>query len=231
MMSQSAIKRASRVVPHTLKWHGRLAATMIYGVVRAMAAATRFTWTDQSGILVPHPSQPVIFCIWHNRLAYCLTLYTRFVQPGNPSRRMAALVSASRDGAILARVLEYFKVQPVRGSSSRRGPQALLEMTTWADQGFDLAITPDGPRGPRYQIQPGIIGLAQVTGYPIIPVNYHLSWKKCLQSWDHFQVPLPFTRCEAALGPAVIVPRNASDEERETCRIRLQETMVKMTRD
>ena len=66
---------------------------------------------------------------------------------------------------------------PVRGSSSRRGPQALLELTSWAERGYDLAITPDGPRGPRYVVQEGAIGLAQVTGLPIIPASYHLRWK------------------------------------------------------
>ena len=68
---------------------------------------------------------------------------------------MAALVSASKDGAFLTAILEQLKVQPVRGSSSRRGAQALLELTTWAERGYDLAITPDGPRGPRYVVQEG----------------------------------------------------------------------------
>ena len=74
---------------------------------------------------------------------------------------MAALVSASGDGGLLARVLELFRVQPVRGSSSRRGPQALRELTTWARRGFDLAITPDGPRGPCYVVDEGVIAAAR----------------------------------------------------------------------
>ena len=81
------------------------------------------------------------------------------------------MVSASRDGGILAGILEQFGVKPVRGSSSRRGPQALLEMTTWAERGYDLAITPDGPRGPRYKVQEGVISAAQLTGLPIVPVG------------------------------------------------------------
>ena len=84
---------------------------------------------------------------------------------------MAAMVSASKDGGFLASILECFGVQPVRGSSSRRGPQALLELTGWAERGYDLAITPDGPRGPRYVVQEGIIALAQVTGLPIVPAS------------------------------------------------------------
>ena len=107
-----------------------------------------------------------------------------------------AIVSASRDGAFLTGILEYFKVQPVRGSSSRRGPQALLELTTWAERGYDLAITPDGPRGPRYVVQDGVISLAQLTGLPIVPVSYYVNWKIRVKSWDRFQIPLPFSLCE-----------------------------------
>ena len=84
---------------------------------------------------------------------------------------MAALVSASKDGGFLSGILELFGVQPVRGSSSRRGPQALLELTTWAERGHDLTITPDGPRGPCYQVQDGVMSLAQLTGLPIVPVG------------------------------------------------------------
>ena len=82
------------------------------------------------------------------------------------------MVSASKDGAFLTSILECFQVQPVRGSSSRRGPQALLELTTWAERGYDLALTPDGPRGPRYVVQEGVMSLAQLTGLPIIAASY-----------------------------------------------------------
>ena len=120
---------------------------------------------------------PAIYCVWHNRLALCLEVYYGYVKKRNQTPGMAAMVSASKDGALLAAILERFKVQPVRGSTSRRGPQALLELTGWAERGYDLAITPDGPRGPRYVVQEGIMSLAQITGLPIIPVSYHLSWK------------------------------------------------------
>src|SRR5436189_6328705 len=112
---------------------------------------------------------------------------------------MAAMVSASKDGAFLAAILERFKVQPVRGSSSRRGRQALPELTTWAERGYDLAITPDGPRGPCYVVQHGVMSLAQVSGLPIIPFSFCADWKLRPKSWDRFQIPLPFSRCEIIL--------------------------------
>ena len=132
---------------------------------------------------------------------------------------------------MLAAILERFGVQPVRGSSSRRGPQALLELTTWAERGYDLAITPDGPRGPRYEVQEGVMSLAQVTGLPIVPVSYHLNWKIRAKSWDRFQIPLPFARCEVTVGRVLRVPREATDAEREELRQQLETEMRAITRD
>lgn len=144
---------------------------------------------------------------------------------------MAGMVSASRDGGLLARVLEHFDIEPVRGSSSRRGGQALREMVSWAESGYDLAITPDGPRGPCYTVQDGVISTAQLTGLPIVPVSYHLIWKIRSKSWDRFQIPLPFTRCEITVGKTMRVPRETSDAEREELRKQLEAELLAITRD
>ncbi|MFZ0826974.1 MAG: lysophospholipid acyltransferase family protein, partial [Verrucomicrobiia bacterium] len=148
-----------------------------------------------------------------------------------PSAGLAGLVSASRDGAFLAAILERFGVQPVRGSSSRRGGQALLELSTWAERGYDLAITPDGPRGPRYVVQDGAMTLAQVTGLPLVPASYHLSWKIQVKSWDRFQIPLPFARCEITIGRILSVPRETTDAEREALRQQLEAELLAISRD
>ena len=107
----------------------------------------------------------------------------------------------------------------------------MLELTSCIERGSDVAITPDGPRGPYYVVQPGVLALAQLTGLPIVPVSYHASWKKTLRSWDRFQVPLPFARCEITFGEPVRIPRNATDIERETLRILLETRMKAITRD
>jgi len=125
---------------------------LVFGLIRGLAATIRFELDDRSGLLKGAPTGKIIFSIWHNRLALSLMMYRRYVVRFAPERRMAAMVSASRDGGLLARVLEHFSVEPVRGSSSRRGPQALREMISWAERGRDLAITPDGPRGLCYQV-------------------------------------------------------------------------------
>jgi len=224
-------KASGVVVPNEPYWYQRLGAWLVWLLVRSVSATLRFRWTDVSGHFADGPTGPAIYCVWHNRLALCLAPYYGYVKKHNRTPGMAALVSASKDGAFLASILECFGVQPVRGSTSRRGPQALLELTGWAERGYDLAITPDGPRGPRYVVQEGIIGLAQVTGLPIVPGSYHLNWKVQAKSWDRFQIPLPFARCEVVLGKPVRVPREASDAEREALRQQLERTLKEISRD
>jgi len=146
-------------------------------------------------------------------------------------RNLAALVSASKDGALLAAVLGRFGVDQVRGSSSRRGPQALLELTSRGEMGYDLAVTPDGPRGPRCIAQAGVISLAQITGFPIIAVTCNTRRKICLKSWDRFQIPLPFSRCELVLNRPIFVPRESGAANREELRQELEDSLNKNSVD
>lgn len=190
----------------------------------------RYRWELHPEI-AQYASAPVIFCIWHNRLSLALNMHTQYLAATGQQRTLAAIVSASRDGALFARILEHCGVQPVRGSSSRRGPQALLELTTLAERGHDLAITPDGPRGPRYIVQPGVIALSQVTGRPIIPSGCDIKWKRCLRSWDRFQIPLPLTRVNARFGQPLLVPREATESDRETLRLELQNRLLSLNPD
>jgi len=219
------------VVPNAPRWHQRLGAWLVWGVVRAVSLTLRYRWIDRSGYFETGQAGPAIYCAWHNRLALCMEEYFGYVKKRNLTPGMAAMVSASRDGGFLAAILECFGVEPVRGSTSRRGPQALLELTSWAERGYDLAITPDGPRGPRYVVQEGVMSLAQVTGLPIVPASYYLGWKVQLKSWDRFQVPLPFSRCEMVFGEVVRVPREASDAERALLRQQLERTLREITQD
>jgi lysophospholipid acyltransferase (LPLAT)-like uncharacterized protein len=219
-------KKSGVVIPHASKWHQRLAAWMIWAVFIVVSATLRYRVTDPYGFMKRKDVRHVIFCIWHNRLALSMKLYYAFGVRNHKSSGLAVLVSASRDGAFLSAILERFGVQPVRGSSSRRGAQAILELATWAERGYDLAITPDGPRGPLYVVQDGTMTLAQITGLPVVPASYRLQWKIQLKSWDRFQIPLPFSRCEIYLGKMLTVPRDISDQEREKLRQVLQAEML-----
>ena len=214
-------------MPHAPRWYQRLAAWLIFVSIRAVSATLRYRWLDarEAG-----PAGPVIYATWHNRLGLCLIGY-EYAKKRNPTSGLAAMVSASKDGAFLSGILECFRVQPVRGSSSRRGPQALLELTTWSERGYDLAITPDGPRGPCYVVQEGVMSLAQITGLQIVPFSYSLKWKIRVKSWDRFQIPLPFSRCDMVFGKAIRVPRDATDAQREALRQELERTMRGMAVD
>jgi hypothetical protein len=208
-----------------------LAAALVYLLVRCTAGTVRYKINDGSSFFKGEPGEKLIFAFWHNRLALSPVLYRRYVLKFAPERRIAGMVSASRDGGLLAQILEHFSIEPVRGSSSRRGPQALLEMVSFAERGHDLAITPDGPRGPCYKVQEGVISTAQLTGLPIVPVSYHLNWKIRSKSWDRFQIPLPFARCEITVGQIMRVPRESSDAEREALRQQLEAELRAITRD
>jgi lysophospholipid acyltransferase (LPLAT)-like uncharacterized protein len=221
-------RRGGIVVPHKPNRLQRFAAWLIFISLRGLSSTLRYSWNDSFGLLRTPPEKPVIFCIWHNRLALCPHVY-RLYSRKRHSQGIAALVSASKDGGFLSGILERFGILPVRGSSSRRGPQALLELTTWAERGYDLAITPDGPRGPAYVVQEGVMSLAQVTGMPIVPFSYIARWKISFKSWDRFQIPLPFSRCELNVGQPVHVPRDATDQERDALRRQLEEQLQKLS--
>jgi lysophospholipid acyltransferase (LPLAT)-like uncharacterized protein len=217
------------VVPRKLKWRHHVAAFFIFAGLQVISWTWRCRFVDKPGFL-NQPHGPMIFCLWHNRLGLSMTIWKRFGQTKIHTAGLAALISASHDGGVLARALRYFNVEAVRGSSSRRGAQAMLELTSFIERGYSVAITPDGPRGPRYVIQDGIIALAQLTGLPILPVSAFIGWKLTLQkSWDRFQVPLPFAYCEIRIGLPVRVPRDATDAERDTFKRELQERMDALT--
>jgi lysophospholipid acyltransferase (LPLAT)-like uncharacterized protein len=114
----------------------------------------------------------------------------------------------------------------VRGSSSKHGRSAALAaMRKSEDARIDLTITPDGPRGPVYRVQPGILRLAQATGRPIVAIDNRIAWKIELKSWDKFQIPLPFSRCDLSTAEMIRVPENADEEELTEIARRLEEAL------
>jgi lysophospholipid acyltransferase (LPLAT)-like uncharacterized protein len=190
-------------------------------LVSVIGATLRWRIEDQAGLLANTPRDAMIFAFWHNRIflmPYLFRTHWRRRQRG----KVAVLVSASKDGEKLARVLSKFNLICVRGSSSRRGKEALRELTRLVEEGYDAGITPDGPRGPKYRVQDGVIRLAQLTGARIIPVSYRLSWQITLKSWDAFMIPLPFGRATLRLGAPLKVPRDADERTREDKRLELE---------
>ena len=199
----------------------QLIATFGAWIVRLIVATLRFRVRDDAGIIGGPATPRLIWAFWHNSLFVIPHLLNHYLshRPGS------ALTSASQDGEILAAFLERFNVRPIRGSSSRQGAAALLEMKRLIEQGFDVAITPDGPRGPLYHLNPGVITLAQKTGALIMPIRVHYSRFWRLKTWDAFEIPKPFATVTIVLLPLYRVAATSSDEEFEPERARLERVL------
>lgn len=211
-MADAPIIPKYRRPPQQPRLLDRMGGTLLSILIKGLASTVRFEFDDphQAGKLIP-----AVFCIWHNRLSLCLEVLTRYLRRFHQDRKLGVLVSASNDGALLSVVLKSYGVHPVRGSSSRRGSQAMKELITLQRKGYDLALTPDGPRGPKYKVQGGVISLGQLTGNSIVPVSLNYSSKWTLNSWDAFQIPKPFSKCQVCFGKPIQVARDASPEDRE----------------
>tara|TARA_R110002096_G_scaffold147671_16_gene307708 strand:+ start:42937 stop:43611 length:675 start_codon:yes stop_codon:yes gene_type:complete len=196
---------------------GKVAAVFMYLVTMTM----RVKLHDHCGFLSKRPDHPIIHAIWHNSIFSWPYSYLKYW----PERSGAALTSASKDGEIVAGALEYFGISAVRGSNSRRGVAALIELKKWINNGYDIAITPDGPRGPCHYLQPGIVMLAKKSEAVIMPyrIEYQNSWR--LKTWDRFHIPKPFSRADVHLGPYIPVPSDLSDEAFEAERLKIQEAL------
>lgn len=163
-----------------------------------------------------------ILAFWHQ----CLLVFSWT----HRHQGIQVMVSQHADGDLIALPLQRLGFGTVRGSTTRGGPRALREMVRLARDGQDLGITPDGPRGPRYRVQPGVITLARLTGRPILFGTWAASrcWK--LNSWDRFRIPKPFSRIVALYGEVFRVPRDITPEEEEEYRQRLEDFLVEKVR-
>ena len=125
------------------------------------------------------------------------------------------LVSRSRDGEFITRIMNRFGIDGARGSSSRGGSDALRELLRELErpQARDIGITPDGPRGPKAKVQDGVLALAASSRIPIYPVTVHYSRFWELPSWDRFQIPQPGAVCRVVIGPSVGAPKSQADSE------------------
>jgi lysophospholipid acyltransferase (LPLAT)-like uncharacterized protein len=148
--------------------------------------------------------KPFILAFWHRHLLLMPYAYR--------GRRISVLVSQSRDGELIARTVARLGIDSSRGSSSRGGMAGMRALLRKAAGGWDIAFTPDGPRGPLREVQPGVILAAAATGLPIQPVAIAASRAKLLRSWDRFLVPLPFSRVHFVYGEPLAVERRGNLE-------------------
>ena len=208
-----------------MKIEGRPARWLIafgFRLLQLWARTLRYEIEDRAGIVGKPIAENYIGALWHNRLLIFPVVLRLFFS----NRHGAALISASRDGDLLADAIKRFGFDVVRGSSSRLGASAILQLTEVLSSRRDVVITPDGPRGPVYELGPGIIFLAQKSSAAVLPINMEYSncWR--IKSWDRFIVPRPFAKVHVIIGQPHRVRSTSTAEEFEAERLRLQDAMM-----
>ena len=221
-VSAAADERASR--NYTLPQ--RLLLWLVSWIVPAISAfigsTLRVTFSFEEGsIRGLDEIHPGIFPFWHRCVLPAIWIFRR--------RNLAVMTSRSLDGEYIARVIQRFGYVPVRGSSSRGGQRALLEMQTLVKTGGGVAFTIDGPRGPRYVAKRGPVHLARLTGVPITPFYVAVEKKWVLNSWDGFVIPVPFSRALVRVAKQIPVPSNADDALIESRYQQMQAALERIT--
>jgi len=163
----------------------------------------------------------VIGAFWHGRLLMTPLAY------GGPGLKI--LISRHLDGELITRTVRHFGLETVRGSSTRGGIAGIKGLARALQEGYDVAIAPDGPRGPRCKVQPGVIQLARITGFPVFPFTFSAFPRKVLSSWDHFLIPYPFSRGVFVFGEPISVDRAATAEEIEAKTVLLEKRLQEIT--
>jgi lysophospholipid acyltransferase (LPLAT)-like uncharacterized protein len=193
------------------------------GLVRGLGASLRVREYRSPGLdAIWRARRPVIYAVWHGRILMLPYLYGR--------RGVHVLTSRSRDGEVLSRFVQGFGVRVVRGSSSRGGTRALLTLARLVrEDGAEILVVPDGPRGPRHVAQPGAVLLAKMTGAPVVPVAFAATPGTVLRSWDAFLVPHPFARAVVVFGHPIAVPPDADRDLLERKRGELEAALREIT--
>lgn len=204
-------------------WHGRLLFEIAVGLFRLWTRTLRFAVEDKGNVLGTSEG-PFILAIWHNRLG----LLPRVLNLCFPHRHVAGLISASRDGDFIATLGARFGHGAVRGSSSRKGVVALRQLVDALAAGTIVLITPDGPRGPVYEVGQGIIYVAQKSGAAIVPMHMEYSSYWRLKSWDRFFVPRPFAKVRVIFGAPFRVEPTTTPQEFDRERLRVHTAMMKL---
>ena len=201
----------------------RVADLAFYLAIKLIGMSARFAvsgWENHKKAEADG-GQP-IYVFWHDRI-FLTTYWWR-------KRRIVVMTSRSFDGEYIARFIQRFGYGAVRGSSTRGGVGAVVEMARLMRAGCTTAFTIDGPKGPRYVAKMGAVLLAKKTGHPIMPVTMALDRFWTLPSWDLFQIPKPFTRAHVYVAPPIYVPADADEEMLNAKRDELQRVLDELNR-
>ena len=201
----------------------RIADIAFYLMIRLICSTLRYESEDEQFLFdVETAGKHPILAFWHDRI-FAGVYYFR-------DRGIAVLTSKSMDGEYIARFISRFGFGAIRGSSSRGGVRALVEMIRLMREGIPMAFTVDGPRGPRYEAKSGPVMLAKKTGNPIVPFVTECASYWQVRSWDRLQVPRPFARACVIFGEPIYVPDEGGEDEIEAKRGELQRSLDDLVR-
>jgi hypothetical protein len=193
------------------------------GLVDLICGTMRISVVDSEKARADIASRRFILAFWHSRITLISYLYKGW---GG-----VVLVSSSEDGEIIAQILQRQGHKTIRGSTSRHGVQAMTRLIkALREETRPGVVVPDGPRGPRFRVQAGVITLAQKSGYPIVPVSCSFERMKVFASWDRFVFPFPFTHGRVIYGTPLYVPAGLDSKERESYRFMLEKELNQITR-
>lgn len=196
----------------------RAADLVFYLLIHVIGLTARFEVMDWENHERAEENRGLpIYVFWHNRI-FLTTYWWR-------KRRIVVMTSQSFDGEYIARFIQRFGYGAVRGSSTRGGVGAIIEMARLMRAGCTTAFTIDGPKGPRYVAKMGAVLLAKKSGHPIVPVTMALERYWTTPSWDRFQIPKPFTRARVYVAPPIYVPADADEAMLAAKRDELQQTL------
>ena len=175
-----------------------LGPSLAYWTIKALSSTMKFKEVhSETPRFFGEKGIPGIGAFWHGRLLMMPLVYK--------GKKLSFLVSPHRDGQIVGKALKRFGFHAILGSTNRKGFSAFKQMLKAIQGGSDIALTPDGPKGPRYQVQIGVIELAKLTGRPIVPVTFSASRRKMFKTWDQFLLPYPFSKGVFIWGEPIIV--------------------------
>jgi lysophospholipid acyltransferase (LPLAT)-like uncharacterized protein len=192
-------------------------------LIYLLGATLKIEWVGLENLdKLREEKKSVIYAFWHGRMLIFAYSHRR--------QRIHVLISQHRDGEYIARIIHRLGFVSIRGSSSRGGPKAIFEICDKISSGYDVAISPDGPKGPGFQVHPGILYIAQRTKMPILPITNSAQRRWNLSSWDKFLIPQPFTKTVILLGEPIYVSAEATADELDEKRKRLEKDLLELTR-
>lgn len=206
--------------PVRVPWYHWLWVAPMAMLLRLWLATLRFR---PNPVRLDDAGGPRVIVLWHENLFVTVLVARRCL-----GRKVTALISASKDGAWLVAFYRMMGVSAVRGSSNRGGVGALVALTRAVRAGAHAGVTPDGPRGPRRMVKPGVVALSRLTGAPflVLGIRHASAWS--LSSWDRFRLPVPFSVVEVDM---VELPGPSADESDEQVVARLGTCLGRISSD